>query len=85
MERTSDNENSPGPGSQDERDDIKSQEERDDLQSPLVHEGAPSEHHDGNEDADDLVEVVEPDGQTTPRVANEGGRSAEPDDSTRGA
>jgi hypothetical protein len=55
-------------------------EERDDLQSPLVHEGAPTEHHDGNEDADDLVEVVEPDGDTTPRVANRGGRSVESDD-----
>jgi hypothetical protein len=53
----------------------ESSEEREDLQTPLVHEGAPSEQYDGNEDADDRVEVVEPDGHTTPRVANKEGRS----------
>jgi hypothetical protein len=51
--------------------------ERDDLQRPLEHEGAPSEQHDGNEDADDRVEVVNPDGTTAPRVPNREGRSRE--------
>jgi hypothetical protein len=50
-------------------------DERDDLQRPLEHEGAPAEQHDGNEDADDLVEVINPDGTTAPRVPNREGRS----------
>jgi hypothetical protein len=53
--------------------------ERDDLQRPLEHEGAPSEQYDGNEDADDRVEVLNPDGSEAPRVANRAGRSR-PDD-----
>jgi hypothetical protein len=52
-----------------------SAKERDDLQHPIIHEGAPPESYDGNEGADELVEVVEPDGKVTPRVANEEGRS----------
>jgi hypothetical protein len=49
--------------------------ERDDLQRPLEHEGAPSEQYDGNEDADDRVEVLNPDGTVAPRVPNRAGRS----------
>jgi hypothetical protein len=53
--------------------------ERDDLQRPLEHEGAPSERYDGNEGADDRVEVLNPDGTVAPRVPNRAGRSAEED------
>ena len=55
-------------------------EERDDLQSPLVHDGAPPQRHDGNEDADDRVEVLDPDGKPAPRVPNKEGRTTEPSD-----
>ncbi len=51
--------------------------ERDDLQRPIVHEGAPSGHHDGNEVADDRVEVVEPDGSITPRRYIREGRGSD--------
>jgi hypothetical protein len=51
--------------------------ERDDLQRPIEHEGAPAERYDGNEDADDRVEVVNPDGKPAPRVRNREGRSQE--------
>jgi len=41
---------------------------KDDPQRPLVHEGASADrHHDSNEGADDKVEVVEPDGASSPR------------------
>ena len=54
--------------------------DRDDLQSPLIHEGARAEQYDGNEAADDKVEVVEPDGRPSPRVPNLEGRSPEGDE-----
>jgi hypothetical protein len=53
---------------------------RDDLQNPITHEGAPAERHDGNEAADDRVEVVEPDGDITPRLPNKGGRTPPEDE-----
>jgi hypothetical protein len=41
----------------------------DDLQKPLVHEGAPAGRpDDGNEAADDKVEVHEPGGAPSPRA-----------------
>ena len=49
----------------------------DDLQKPLVHEGAPpGRPDDGNESADDKVEVHEPGGARTPRAPVEGERVA---------
>jgi hypothetical protein len=42
--------------------------ERDDLQSPLTHEGAEPDHPDTNENADDKVEILQPDGSEAPRA-----------------
>ena len=53
-------------------------EEGEGLQTPPIHDAPAPERHDGNEDADDLVEVVEPTGEPAPRVPNDEGRT--PDD-----
>lgn len=42
--------------------------ERDDLQSPLTHEGAEPDDHDSNENADDKVDILQPDGSEAPRA-----------------
>lgn len=39
-----------------------------DLQSPLTHEGAEPDDRDSNENADDKVEILQPDGSETPRA-----------------
>lgn len=39
-----------------------------DLQSPLTHEGAEPDDHDSNENADDKVEILQPDGSEAPRA-----------------
>ena len=39
-----------------------------DMQSPLTHEGADPDRHDSNEDADDRVEILQPDGSEAPRA-----------------
>jgi hypothetical protein len=41
-----------------------------DLQNPLTHEGAEPDpdQHDGNENADDRVDILQPDGSEAPRA-----------------
>ena len=40
----------------------------DELQNPLTHEGAAADDRDTNENADDKVEVLQPDGSEAPRA-----------------
>ena len=40
----------------------------DDLQSPLTHEGAEPDDIDSNENADDKVDILQPDGSEAPRA-----------------
>lgn len=42
-----------------------------DLQNPLTHEGAEPDDRDSNENADDKVEILQPDGSEAPRADDE--------------
>jgi hypothetical protein len=44
------------------------EKERDDLQSPLTHEGAKADDHDSDENPDDKVDILQPDGSEAPRA-----------------
>ena len=39
-----------------------------DLQNPLTHEGADPDDHDSNENADEKVDILQPDGSEAPRA-----------------
>lgn len=39
-----------------------------DLQNPLTHEGADPDNRDSNENADDKVQILQPDGSEAPRA-----------------